>query len=102
MSEPIAVIPMPAWRRPRASKRFSAAVQRIFASSMFWASLPKKSILNMPGNKWQPKPLGDKFQKGPLRAASVIQKFYDKRGKGFARLSTGTVVATGDFQPTTV
>lgn len=86
------------WYRPRLSGRFNYVGQRLFASPTFWQNLPRKSILNEPGNKYQPKPLGDKFKKGPLAAALIVQKFFDRRGKGFARLSTGTIIETGETQ----
>lgn len=88
-------------RRPRTFGRFSSLTQTVFASATFWANLPRKSILNLPGNRWQPKALGDKFKKGPLVAATVVQKFFDRAGKGFARLSTGTIVSTGETKELT-
>lgn len=86
-------------RRPRSLGRFSSVAQTIYASAVFWMNLPRKSILNAPGNRYQPRtPDKSKFKKGPLSSAQVIQKFFDRRGKGFARLSTGTITVTGESQ----
>lgn len=94
------VTPTGPWYRPRPGGRFNSASSQIFASPTFWQNLPRKSILNAPGSRFVPRAMGDTFKKGPLAAAKIVQKFFDRAGRGFARLSTGTIVATKDIRQT--
>lgn len=85
-------VPRKPWYRNRQKGVLSLGRQILFASATWWMNVPLKSITSLPGNAFQPRPLGDNFKPGPLGCAKVIAKFKDNRAVGYAHLSTGTIV----------